>query len=78
MEICQHAGAKTYLTGPLAQNYIETDTFDRVNIALEYMSYDGYPEYEQNSSQFDPYVSIIDLIMNTGPNAPRYMKSISL
>jgi hypothetical protein len=38
------------------------------------MDYSGYPEYAQGHPPFDHPVSVVDLILNTGPNARKYMK----
>ena len=42
--------------------------------SVEYFDYTGYPEYEQLFPPFDHYVSVIDLIFNTGPRATQYMR----
>ena len=39
------------------------------------MDYSGYPEYEQLYGPFEHQVSIVDLILNEGPDAPKYLKS---
>ena len=39
------------------------------------MDYSGYPEYPQLHPPFDHAVTVLDLIFNVGPDAPRYMKS---
>jgi hypothetical protein len=39
------------------------------------MDYAGYPEYPQLRGPFEHSVSAIDLLFNTGPEAPRFMKS---
>ena len=39
------------------------------------MDYYGYPEYPQLHPPFEHAVTILDLLFNTGPDAPRYMKS---
>ena len=44
-------------------------------IRVQYMNYDGYAEYEQVHPPFCHAVSIIDLLLNTGAAARRYMKS---
>jgi len=73
--ICEQAGATTYISGPAAKTYINEKLFEEKGIALEYMDYSGYPEYNQLFPPFEHYASIIDLIFNEGPNAPGYMKS---
>ncbi len=72
VKICKHFGAKTYLTGPSANAYLEEDLFREANIRIEYMEYQ-YDEYEQVSPPFNPYVSILDLMFMTGPDAPRHI-----
>jgi WbqC-like protein len=75
VSLCRSAGADEYLSGPAARAYIEEDQFRAAGIKLLYMDYEGYPEYPQLHGGFEHGVSIIDLLFNTGPEAPRYMKS---
>jgi len=72
LNILEKAGADHYISGPSAQDYIESDKFERAGITLEYMSYD-YPEYPQQYGSFEGGVSILDLLFNVGPEAPRYI-----
>jgi hypothetical protein len=75
IRLCQRAGATAYLSGPAARAYLDEACFRQEGIALYYMDYAGYPEYPQLFPPFDHYVSIIDLLFNTGPDARRYLKS---
>jgi len=75
VELCKQAGATEYLTGPRAKAYIDERLFNREGIALRYMDYSGYSEYKQLFPPFVHEVSIIDLILNEGPNATKYMRS---
>ena len=75
MGLVQSAGGDSYLSGPAAKDYIVDACFEHAGIALEYMDYDGYPEYPQLFGAYQPHVSILDLIFNTGPQAREYMKS---
>ena len=77
IEICRSRGATHYLTGPAAGDYLRLDRFEEENITIEWMNYDGYPEYSRQSSSFSHYVSILDLLFQTGPEASMYMKSFS-
>lgn len=77
LELCERTGATRYLTGPAARGYLEVQRFAERGIAVEWMDYSGYPEYPQLHPPFEHAVSVIDLIFNTGPEAPRYMKSFS-
>jgi hypothetical protein len=77
VSLCRSAGATSYLSGPSARDYIEPDLFSESGIELEYMDYSGYPEYAQLYPPFDHAVTVLDLIFNTGPEAPRLMKSFA-
>ena len=72
VQILQAVGGTHYISGPSARDYIEKERFDRADITLEYMEY-NYPEYPQLYPPFDPYVSILDLLFMTGPEAPNYI-----
>lgn len=71
--ICRAVGATVYLSGPSAKDYIVNDKFDRAGIELRYKSYNGYPEYPQLHGPFEPYVTVIDLLLNCGPDSARYI-----
>lgn len=76
VSLCQAAGATQYLSGPAARGYIDEILFENAGIKLSYVSYDGYPEYKQLWGPFNHYVTVLDLILNAGPDARRYMKSL--
>ena len=72
IQILTRLGADHYLSGPSARSYIEEEKFQAAGIKLEYMEY-NYPQYPQLYPPFDPYVSVLDLLFMTGPEAPRYL-----
>jgi hypothetical protein len=72
IQILRVVGATHYISGPSASDYIEKEKFDAAGITLEYMEY-NYPEYPQLHPPFDSYVSILDLLFMTGPEAPHYI-----
>lgn len=72
ISLLSHLGATHYISGPSAQDYIEADQFRQAGIDLEYIIYD-YPEYPQLYPPFDPQVSILDLLLMTGPDALQYI-----
>jgi hypothetical protein len=73
LDLVAKAGATTYVSGPAAKNYIEEEKFTERAIKLVYKSYEGYPEYPQLYPPFDHEVSIIDLLLNVGPDAPQFI-----
>jgi hypothetical protein len=77
VNLCRAAGANVYLSGPRARAYLDEGLFVNAGIAVEYMDYTGYPEYEQLYPPFDHAVTILDLILSEGSDAPRFMKTFS-
>jgi WbqC-like protein family len=75
--LCRAAAATTYLSGPAARAYLDESQFATHGIAVEWMDYEGYPEYRQLYPPFEHGVSVLDLIFNLGVEAPTYMKSFA-
>ena len=75
IELVQAVGGTEYVSGPAARVYLEPDQFAQAGIGLTWMSYEGYPEYRQLHGPFEHHVSVLDLLLNTGPAASRYMLS---
>jgi WbqC-like protein family len=74
LAIARAAGATRYLSGPSARTYLDEQAFTAAGIIPEWMSYDGYPEYPQLHGPFEHAVSVLDLLFNAGPDAPRYLR----
>jgi hypothetical protein len=77
LALCHRAGAERYLSGPAARDYLDEGLFARAGVKVVYADYAGYPEYPQRFPPFEHHVSIVDLILNVGPDAPRFMKSFA-
>lgn len=75
LDLCKKASATCYLSGPAAQDYMDTSLFNKENIEVEWMDYSGYKEYNQQYPPFQHGVSILDLLFSEGENARLYMKS---
>lgn len=67
------AGATHYISGPAAKAYLDPAAFAAHGITVEWMSYAGYPDYPQLWGAFEPQVSIVDLLLNTGADAVSYL-----
>jgi hypothetical protein len=74
LNLCLQAKATTYLSGPAARDYLDTAIFAERGIAVQWADYSGYREYPQCHGPFEHAVSIIDLLLNTGPDARDYLK----
>ena len=54
--------------GAAGQNYIDVRIFKKAKIGLIYQQY-NHPIYKQLYGDFVPYLSVVDLIFNEGPNS---------
>jgi len=77
LELLKKIGAQRYLSGPAAKSYLDTQSLYDENIELLWMSYDNYPEYQQQYEPFEHAVSILDLLFNVGPEFAAYMRASS-
>jgi len=74
LALCRELGATGYLSGPAAKDYLDLGLFAEAGIKVEWMDYQGYPEYPQLFPPFAHGVSVVDLLFNTGKEAGRFMK----
>jgi hypothetical protein len=72
LSLLEPLGVTHYISGPSAKSYLELDRFRTAGIGVEFMEY-GYPEYPQLHGEYDPQVSILDLMLMTGPAAPSFI-----
>ena len=70
--ICLQAGADVYVSGPAAKDYLDESIFAGAGVGVEWFEYPSYPEYPQLWGDFEPRVSVLDLILNTGPAAAEF------
>ena len=67
--ICSQVGATEYISPPGSKEYIDqSSAFREIGIDVSYFDY-THPEYSQNFGPFVPYMSVIDLIFNMGPES---------
>ena len=74
IDLILQAGGTHYLSGPSAKDYIREDLFKEAGIEISWMDYSGYIEYPQLFPPFVHAVSVLDLILNTGPDSKEFMK----
>jgi len=69
LELCKKVGATVYLSGTLGRNYLREPLFTSAGIRVIYQDY-HHPVYPQHSRDgFEPYMSILDLLVNCGPES---------
>jgi len=76
VQLCLQAGASVYVSGPAARSYLDETAFHHHGMTVEWFDYSGYPEYPQQWGTFVHSVTMLDLLFNTGPEAPAFMKHV--
>lgn len=68
--ICEAVGASRYLSPLGAAEYLVEDrqSFDKRGIDVMLHAYD-HPTYHQLHDPFEPYASVVDLLLNEGPGS---------
>ncbi len=77
LAVVEHFGGNVYVTGHGARNYFDHELAESKGIAVEYLDYRRTP-YPQLHGEFTPFVSILDLIANVGPDGVRFIHSATL
>lgn len=67
--LCEQVGATEYISPPASKDYLdESDAFARRGLHLRYFNY-THLEYQQRLGDFLPYMSVVDLLFNCGPES---------
>ena len=74
LEICQQLGAKIYLTGHGAMDYLDHQLFEKNDIEVHYIKYQ-FSSYERKNRDYTPYLSSLDPIAYLGINTKNSMQS---
>lgn len=64
--LCRAVGATTYLSGPFGRDYLDLDAFARAGVTVRFHDVE-HPVWPQLHGDFEPYLSVLDLLMNQGP-----------
>ncbi len=67
VDLCRRLEADTYLSGA-GGDYLSTQAFADAGIELRVQRF-AHPEYEQLYGTFEPYLSVVDLLMNCGDDS---------
>ncbi len=66
--ITSHFGADTYLAGSGGSKYMNLDKFAEKGIKVQFQQY-THPVYNQLFGDFEPFMSVIDLLFNHGKDS---------
>jgi WbqC-like protein family len=68
VDLCKKTGADTYLSGAGGREYMDVSLFSKNGIKVVYQDF-KHPEYPQLHGKFEPFLSVIDLLLNCGPQS---------
>jgi len=68
VDLTRMVGADTYLSGAGGHEYLDTSRFGEEGIQLQFQHYD-HPVYPQIHGEFKSHLSVIDLLLNCGPDS---------
>ena len=73
VDLCVELGADTYLSGA-GGDYLDEGAFAEAGITLRYQAYE-HPTYPQLYGDFEPFMSVVDLLMNCGNGSLQIIES---
>ncbi len=68
VDIMAHLGGTVFYEGAAGRNYIDESLFAARGTRVEFQDY-KHPVYHQLHGEFVPYLSVVDLLFNHGPNS---------
>jgi hypothetical protein len=68
LDMCKNLGASDYIFGVQGKDYADINSFLSCHINPHFQQY-THPVYPQLHGEFEPYMSIIDLLFNVGEKA---------
>ncbi len=68
INICKKLGAQELYDSKAASTFLNANKFQKENIRVEFQDY-SHPVYEQMYKPFMPYMCIIDLLLQYGPDS---------
>ncbi len=72
LTVLQKIGATHYISGPAAKEYLDEAALQAAGISVEWMMYE-YPAYPQLFPPYDAQLSALDLLLNVGPEASKFI-----
>ena len=75
IDLCRQLDGDGYLSGAEGRNYLRREAFAEQGMRLCFQHVEP-PVYPQQHGEFVPYLSVIDLIYNTGPEAGEIIRDM--
>ena len=77
LDICGYHGADIFFDGKAAQDFIDMELFRKNGIDMIFQDYQ-HLEYPQLFGMFIPFLSVLDLLLNCGPDSRNILLSSPL
>lgn len=77
IDICRLIGADTYLAGKDGAKYMDVEKFTKSGIKLTFQDF-KHPVYNQLFGEFEPYMSVLDLLFNHAEESIEIIRSCRL
>jgi WbqC-like protein family len=74
LDMCRKLGATTYIFGALGRDYADTAAFADAGIEVQFHRYE-HPTYPQQHGGFVPHLSVLDLLLNSGPDSLEILRN---
>jgi hypothetical protein len=74
IDLCHAAGGTEYLSGETGPAYMDVDRFADAGITVSTQDY-RHPEYPQQYTPFVSHLSVVDLLLNCGPESLAILRS---
>ena len=68
LSMCQELGADVYISGQNGPHYLKLNDFELAKRQIAVQNYE-HPTYSQLHEGFIPYLSVVDLLFNSGPKS---------
>ena len=72
--MCKRLDADVYVFGALGRDYAVVEDFEAAGVRAVFQEY-VHPRYPQLHGEFVPYLSIVDLLFNCGPESLEILMS---
>ena len=74
IDLCRELAADIYLSGAGAREYLDVDAFAAAGIEVRFQAFE-HPVHAQLYEPFEPFLSVIDLVMNCGRESLSVIRS---
>jgi hypothetical protein len=77
LNLLELVGSTEYISGPSAKDYINPEDFSNKQIEIYWYMF-SHPVYPQHLGDFISYLSVVDLLFNTGEKARQFIREGSV